>query len=79
MRLGQAEQFLSMVLRQLWVVHSSAALCLKALQILDRFHLPWYDALIVAGAIEAKCGILYSEDFQNGQRFDDLKVLNPFL
>ena len=79
MRGEDAEQFLSTVLRPLWVVHSSPALCIKALQILERFRLQWYDALIVAGAIEAKCGILYSEDFQNGQRFDDLQVRNPFL
>jgi len=25
----------------------------------------WYDALIVAAALEAECHILYSEDFQN--------------
>ena len=79
MDLDQAEQFLSAVLRPLWVVHSSPALCPRALQILDRFHLQWYDALIVAGAIEAKCGILYSEDFQAGRKFDGLEVRNPFL
>jgi len=79
MRVEQAEQFLSAVLRPLWVVHSSPALCLKALQILERFQLEWYDALIVAGAIEAKCGILYSEDIQNGQKFEDVEVRNPFL
>ena len=33
----------------------------------------------VAGAIEARCGILYSEDFQNGQKFQDVEVRNPFL
>ena len=79
MHLEQAEQFLSSVLRPLWTVYSSPALCLRALQILDRFRLPWYDALIVAGALEAKCGILYSEDFQNGQKFNDLEIRNPFL
>jgi predicted nucleic acid-binding protein len=79
MHLDQAEQFLSTVLRPLWAVHSSPALCLRALQILERFRLQWYDALIVAGALEAKCGILYSEDFQNGQIFDDLEIRNPFL
>jgi predicted nucleic acid-binding protein len=75
----QAEQFLSSVLRPLWAIYSSPSLCLKALQILERFRVQWYDALIVAGALEAKCGILYSEDFQNGQKFDDLEVRNPFL
>jgi len=79
MHLEQAEQFLSTVLRPLWAVYSSPALCLRALQILERYRLQWYDALIVASALEAKCGILYSEDFQNGQRFDDLEIRNPFL
>lgn len=79
MRIGHAEQFLSTVLYPLWAVQSSPALCLKALQILDRFRLQWYDALIVAAALEAECGILFSEDFQNAQRFDDLEVRNPFL
>jgi predicted nucleic acid-binding protein len=79
MRLGHAEQFFSAVLRPLWVVQSSPALCLSALRILDRFQLHWYDALIVAAASAANCGILYSEDLQNGQRFDDLEVRNPFL
>jgi predicted nucleic acid-binding protein len=79
MHLEQAEQFLSSILRPLWAVYSSPSLCLRALQILERFRVQWYDALIVASALEAKCGILYSEDFQNGQKFDDLEVRNPFL
>jgi predicted nucleic acid-binding protein len=79
MHLEQAEQFLATVLRPLWAVYSSPSLYLRALQILDRFRLQWYDALIVAGALEAKCGILYSEDFQNGQRVGDLEIRNPFL
>ena len=79
MRLEEAEHFLSTVLNPLCIVHSSPALFRKALQLVDRFRLQWYDALIVAGAIEAKCGILYSEDFQNGQKFDDLEIRNPFL
>jgi predicted nucleic acid-binding protein len=78
MHIEQAEQFLSTVLRPLWAVYSSPALCFRALQIRDRFRVQWYDALIVAGALEAKCGILYSEDLQNGQKFGDLEVRNPF-
>lgn len=79
MRLEEAQQFLSTVLRPLCIIHSSPALFHKALQLVDRFRVQWYDALIVAGAIEAKCGILYSEDFQNGQKFEGLEVRNPFL
>ena len=79
MRLEEAEQFLGTVLRPLCIVHSSPALFHKALQIVDRFRLQWYDSLIVAAASEARCGILYSEDFQTGKKFDDVEVRNPFL
>jgi predicted nucleic acid-binding protein len=42
-------------------------------------HLSFYDALIVAAAIEAGCEILFSEDMQNGRAFGELKVRNPFI
>jgi len=34
--------------------------------------------LIVAAAMEGRCSVLYSEDFQHGQRFGDLQIENPF-
>jgi predicted nucleic acid-binding protein len=79
MRIEEAEQFLATVLLPLCVVQSSPALFHKALQLTDRFRVQWYDALIIAGALTAKCGILYSEDFQSGQKFEDLEIRNPFL
>lgn len=39
---------------------------------------PFYDALIVAAAIEAGCDLLYTEDMQDGRAFGRLKVKNPF-
>jgi predicted nucleic acid-binding protein len=39
----------------------------------------FYDALIVAAALEAGCDRLYSEDLQHGRRFGDCIVVNPFL
>ncbi len=41
--------------------------------------LAFYDALIVASAIEARCDMLYSEDMQHGRQFGGLTVVNPFL
>lgn len=79
MQPDQAEQIFSAVLGPLWTIQPSRALYLRALRLLERLHLQWYDALIVAGALEAECRILYSEDFQHGQRIDDLEVQNPFL
>jgi predicted nucleic acid-binding protein len=41
--------------------------------------LAFYDALIVASAIEAGCNILYSEDMQHGRSIGGLAIVNPFL
>src|SRR6202041_377846 len=73
-----AEQYLSTTLRPLLAVHSSPALYGEALRIGARFKLPWYDSLIVASAIEGRCGVLYSEDFQDGQQIGSLTLSNPF-
>jgi predicted nucleic acid-binding protein len=73
-----AEQYLSTTFRPLLAVHSSPALYGEALRIGARFKLPWYDSLIVASAIEGECGVLYSEDFQDGQQIGSLTLSNPF-
>ena len=44
----------------------------------DRFRVSWWDALIVAAAQRMRCRALLSEDFQAGQDFDGLVVVNPF-
>lgn len=41
--------------------------------------LAFYDALIVAAAIEAGCETLYSEDMQHGHSISGLTIVNPFL
>jgi predicted nucleic acid-binding protein len=73
-----AEEYLGTVFRPLLAVHSSPALFISALQLHHRHHLSWYDSLIVGAALEANCEILYSEDLQDGRRFDALKITNPF-
>lgn len=40
---------------------------------------PFYDALILAAAIEAGCDTLYSEDMQDGRAIGGLTIRNPFL
>jgi predicted nucleic acid-binding protein len=76
---AEAEQFLAMTLRPLMAVRSSYGLYAKALQLAGRNSLSWYDSLIVSAALEADCRILYTEDLQHGQQFQELRVVNPFL
>lgn len=73
-----AEEYLGTVFRPLLAVHSSPALFVSALQLHHRHHLSWYDSLVVAAALEANCETLYSEDLQDGRRFDALTITNPF-
>jgi len=39
----------------------------------------FYDALIVAAAVEAGCDVLYSEDMQHGRVIGGLTIRNPFV
>ena len=41
--------------------------------------LAFYDALIVASAIEAGCDTLFTEDMQHDRKFGRLATVNPFL
>ena len=50
-----------------------------ALELLERFHLSFYDAVIVAAARLASCRILYSEDLQDGQSIEGMTIQNPFV
>src|SRR5262245_6055314 len=74
-----AVSYLETVFRPLLAVHSSSALYEQALRLRFRYQLAWYDSILIAAALEAGCGKLYSEDFQHGQRFDGLIIENPFL
>ena len=78
MTFAEAEHYLASVFRPLLAVHSSQALIADALRLYERYRLSWYDSLIVAAALEAQCGVLYSEDMRHGQTFGDLRIENPF-
>lgn len=77
-RPADVARFLDSDVEPLVRVESSVKLLLGGLRLHERFRLSWYDALIVAAAQEAHCRILYSEDFQHGQQFDSVRVVDPF-
>ncbi|RFM26708.1 PIN domain-containing protein [Deminuibacter soli] len=50
-----------------------------ALALVTKHDLQLFDAVIVATALENNCDILYSEDMQHGQLFENqLRIVNPF-
>jgi predicted nucleic acid-binding protein len=51
----------------------------KALHLAQTYQYSYWDSLIIAAALEANCAILYSEDMQHGQIFNNqLTIVNPF-
>ena len=55
------------------------ALMESARSLTARFALSWWDAQIVAAALATGCAFLLTEDLQDGQDFDGITVVNPFV
>lgn len=48
------------------------------LDLAERYRYSIYDCFILAAALRAGSSTLYSEDFQHGQRVEQLTIVNPF-
>jgi len=68
---------------QTWLAFPTASITpstvLRAFKIQQRFRVNYWDASVVASALELGCHTLYSEDLNHGQQYDQVKVVNPFL
>ncbi len=71
-------RYLDHVLTPLCEVFAVPELYQRALGVQERFGYGFYDSLILAGALEAGCTTLYSEDLQAGQRIETLEIVDPF-
>lgn len=50
-----------------------------AMNISKETQFSYWDSLIVAMAVDTGCTILYSEDLNNGQEIEGVKIVNPFV
>jgi len=57
----------------------NAELVLRAAVLADRFQISYWDAAIVAAALELGCQTVYSEDLNHQQNYDGVTVVNPFI
>jgi len=60
------------------VVPITASIVILAAQLAERHQLSYWDAAILAAAQTLTCEILYTEDLNDGQLFDSVRVRNPF-
>lgn len=71
-------EYLNNVLAPLCTVFPSVEMDQGALDVQERWQLPFYDSLIVTAALMSGCERLYSEDLQDGQKIRQLTIENPF-
>jgi predicted nucleic acid-binding protein len=50
-----------------------------ALFLSQRFRISYWDAAIIAAARHLECQTLYTEDLSNGQNYEGVIAVNPFL
>ena len=74
----QIRAYLDNVLAPLLRVPASIPLYNQALDVQSRYRYSFYDALIIAAALETGCTRLYTEDLQDGQQIEGLTIENPF-
>ncbi len=60
------------------VMDSTAHSVQTAIALAQQHQLSWWDALVLEAALRAGADVLYTEDFNHGQRFGSLTVVNPF-
>ena len=75
----EIDEFLAVIKSICDIVPLSVEVHEGALELLDRYQLSWYDALIVSAAIESDCETLWSEDMHNGLVVNKtMTIRNPF-
>lgn len=79
MSVPECSQVLDEVLLPMLRVGFSPELARSALAIQDETRYHWYDSLVVAAALEARCDRLYTEDLQHHQMVRSVRIENPFL
>lgn len=62
---------------QPWVVDHATVETAWAVE--SRFGLSYWDALMVAAAVQQGCDWLLTEDLQHGQQIDGVRIVNPFV
>jgi predicted nucleic acid-binding protein len=79
MTVAEVREVLEPIMALCEVVPLTVQIHQRGLHLAERYGFSFYDASIVAAALESGCMTLYSEDLQDGQVIDrSLAVSNPF-
>ena len=76
---SRVEQYVQELVNITEVVLLNHTHTIEAIRLTGKYCLSLYDALIVSAAKDAKCQQLYSEDLQDGQVIEGMRILNPLV
>ena len=63
---------------QAWeVIENTRELLGEGMDLQERYRLSFWDAMILAAAVRSGARELWSEDFSTGQRYEDIRAVNP--
>jgi len=51
----------------------------RAIETHKKYQTSYWDSLILSTAEQSGCNIVYSEDFNHEQTYNNIKVINPFI
>ena len=72
------QSFLISGLRPLCKVQTDVNLIIRALRVRDDTGFSFCDSLILAASLQAECAYVYSEDLQDKQLVEMVRIVNPF-
>ena len=78
MKASDLKEYLRVTLSRLWRHIPNLDFYYRSVELFERDSLNFYDALVIQAAIDLGCSKLYSEDLQDGRKFGNLTVTNPF-
>lgn len=61
------------------VIENDTELLIEGIELQKRWQSSFWDALILAAAKRAQAQVIWSEDFNTNQIYDDILVVNPFF
>jgi predicted nucleic acid-binding protein len=65
---------------QAWdVLDNTPDMLSDALELMERWRVSFWDALILAAAVKSRADTLGSEDFNTGQHYGGIRAVNPLL
>jgi predicted nucleic acid-binding protein len=81
-RLGQSREAIARTVEILLAypcLSPSTDLIRHAFALQGRYQISYWDAVVLAAAMELGCTKLYTEDLNHGQAYESVHVINPFV